>query len=157
MMQAATGVMFLMSSLYGTSQANAQTVPLNVTTNTAPQISTSTDNRPLTDTKDIEAYLRKELVSRPILIEIARCESTFRQYGKDGRPLRGIENPLDVGVFQINEHYHADTAKKLGLDLATVEGNVAYGKYLYGKYGTSPWVHSSKCWAGGDLALLTYK
>jgi soluble lytic murein transglycosylase-like protein len=156
MMEAATGVMFLMSSLYGAGQANAQSVPVTSTISSS-QATATADIRPLTDQKEIEAYIRKELASKPILIEIARCESTFRQYGKDGKVIRGLENPLDVGVMQINEHYHADTAKRLGYDLYTVEGNIAYGKYLYSKYGTSPWVHSSSCWAGADLAELTYK
>jgi len=48
--------------------------------------------------------------------------------------------------MQINEYYHTDKAKKLGLNLRTVEGNLAYAKYLYDKEGTQPWISSSKCW-----------
>ncbi len=151
MMQAATGVVFLMSSLYGAGQANAQTIQTAAVIS-ATTATTTTELSSSTDSKAIETYIRKELASTPILIEVARCESTFRQYGKDGRVIRGIENPLDVGIFQINEHYHADTAKKLGYDIYTIEGNVAYGKYLYNKNGTKDWYASSPCWAGKNLA-----
>ncbi|MDB5238808.1 MAG: hypothetical protein JWO00_143 [Candidatus Parcubacteria bacterium] len=150
-MQIATGVVFLMSSLYGVSQTDAQTIQ----TAAVISVSDSTTTAGLsssTDSKAIEAYIRKELASTPILIEVARCESTYRQYGKDGRVIRGKENPLDVGVFQINEYYHAQTAKKLGYDIYTIEGNIAYGKYLYSKNGTKDWYASSPCWAGQNLA-----
>ncbi len=152
-MQVATGVVFLMSSLYGAGQANAQTASVaNVMIDTATTTATTTENRPLTDSKDTENYVRKAFAGTPILIEVARCESTFRQFGKDGRVIRGLANPQDVGVMQINEKYHAEEARKLGYDIYTTEGNVAFGKYLYSKFGTDPWVYSSPCWAGTDLA-----
>lgn len=82
----------------------------------------------------------------PILIDVARCESRFRQFDSTGSPLRGIENPADVGVMQINETYHLDTANRLGINIYTLEGNLKYGRYLYETFGSAPWVHSSKCW-----------
>jgi hypothetical protein len=93
----------------------------------------------------------KEFVSSyfadiPIMIDISRCESHFHQYDADGSVYRGQINNLDVGIMQINEHYHADVAKKLGLDLYTMQGNVAYARYLYDKEGTAPWSSSESCW-----------
>jgi hypothetical protein len=82
----------------------------------------------------------------PILAEVAFCESNYHHFDKDGEVLRGIQNPSDIGVMQINERYHAGTAAKLGLDIYTFEGNVAYGRYLYEKEGTRPWNYSSACW-----------
>lgn len=82
----------------------------------------------------------------PVMIEVARCESEFRQFNSDGTVLRGRANSADVGVMQINEKYHADTAVKLGYNIYSLEGNMAYAKYLYDTQGTKPWVHSSKCW-----------
>ena len=102
MMELTTGVVFLMSSLYGSGQANAQTIQTAAVISAQVSATTTTELSTSTDSKAIEAYVRKELASTPILIEVARCESTFRQYGKDGRVIRGKENPLDVGVFQIN-------------------------------------------------------
>lgn len=82
-----------------------------------------------------------------ILIDIARCESHFRHTDKNGNVLRGTITPADVGVMQINERYHLSDSKKLGYDIHTLEGNMAYARYLYEKQGARPWLASSKCWA----------
>ncbi len=91
------------------------------------------------------------------MIAVAKCESHFRQYSPDGSVYRGRVNNKDVGVMQINEYYHADTAKKLGIDIYSVKGNVEYARYLYEKSGTQPWDSSSPCWskskAAAELAL----
>ncbi len=94
-----------------------------------------------------EEYVRQYFKETPILAEIAKCESSFRQYGKDGKALRGIVNSDDVGVMQINTHYHEDDAEKLGINIYTLQGNLEFAKVLYGKYGDKPWVHSSPCWS----------
>lgn len=93
----------------------------------------------------------KEIVTEyfsdtPVLAEVAYCESRFTQFNKDGSVLRGRVNRADVGVMQINEKYHAAAAVRLGYDLYTLEGNIAYARYLYDTQGTRPWVHSSPCW-----------
>lgn len=141
MIETATGVAFLMASLYGAGHANAKTTDVVAPSTTQ----TSSITRTL-DSKQIEAYLREQYSDMPILVEVARCESTFRQYGDNGQVIRGLVNKADVGVMQINERYHAETAEKLGIDIYSIEGNVSFAKYLYGKYGTSPWSSSAKCW-----------
>jgi len=146
MIEVATGVAFLMSSLYGAGQANAQTADTAAVPTTAQPAAIEQTTLKGT-TKDIEAYIRSQTSDMPILVDIARCESTFRQYGSNGEVIRGLVNPADVGVMQINEKYHGDSALKLGYDIYSVEGNVAFAKYLYDKYGTSPWSSSEKCWA----------
>lgn len=93
-----------------------------------------------------EAQVKAYFTDTPILAEIAFCESRYRQFGANGEVLRGVENAQDVGVMQINEKYHLDTAQKLGLNLYTLEGNMAYGRYLYDTQGTKPWNYSSACW-----------
>lgn len=94
-------------------------------------------------TKDKVKEYFKEV---PILAEVARCESEYRQFNSDGSVLRGDHNKQDVGVMQINEKYHLSTSQKLGLNIHTLEGNMAYAKYLYETQGTRPWEYSSKCW-----------
>ncbi len=94
----------------------------------------------------LEMYVRSYFKDKPLLAEISRCESTFRHFDTNGNIVRGIVNKDDVGVMQINEYYHASTAKQLGLDLRTVDGNLAYAKYLYEKEGPKPWSASSPCW-----------
>jgi hypothetical protein len=114
--------------------------------------STLPTNSPQDDTELIAPLTTKEKVVKyfsdlPILIDIAECESNFRQTDKDGEIFRGVRNPLDVGVMQINEKYHLKESKKLGYDIYSVEGNIAYARFLYEKEGARPWLASSKCWA----------
>lgn len=79
------------------------------------------------------------------MIEIAKCESHLRQW-VDGKVLAGIVNPKDRGLFQLNAFYHKEAALKMGLDIETAEGNIAYAKHLYENEGTRPWDASKKCW-----------
>jgi len=105
-----------------------------------------------------EAYVRNYFSDIPVLAEVARCESTFRQTDKSGNIIRGKANRFDVGVMQINEHYHLERAKKIGLDIYTLEGNMAYARELYEDSGTKPWMASSPCWSGsGQEALAENK
>jgi len=94
-----------------------------------------------------ESIVREYFKDIPKLAEVARCESHFRQNDSFGKTFRGVVNVLDVGVMQINEYYHKDTAFKLGFDIYSVEGNMAYGRYLYEKEGLDPWNSSSPCWS----------
>ncbi|NQV92971.1 hypothetical protein HQ403_00555 [Candidatus Kaiserbacteria bacterium] len=101
----------------------------------------------------VEQYVRIYFSDIPIMTEIAECESRFRQFDIDGDVLRGEKNRRDVGVMQINEDFHLDTALEKELNLYTLEGNLAYARALYEKMGTKPWKHSKKCWGGMVLAL----
>lgn len=143
MIEVATGVAFLMSSLYGAGHVNASVPQIADAPTTMQAVGIA---RNFSESKQIEAYVREQFADTQILVDVARCESTFRQFGEDGTVIRGKVNKADVGVMQINEKYHAETALKLGYDIYSVEGNVAFGKYLYKKYGTSPWYSSSACW-----------
>lgn len=97
---------------------------------------------------DVARYVKEYFTDIPIMAEIARCESTYRHTDPFGDVLRGVVNSKDVGVMQINEYYHADAAKKLGMNLHSFEGNLAYARYLYEKEGVRPWKSSAKCWKG---------
>ncbi len=108
--------------------------------------------------KNVEAYVRNYFKDIPILAEVSRCESGFRQFGKDGKVLRGMAVPADVGVMQINEKYHGARAKKLGYDIYTLDGNLGYARYLYehggdngDSLGNRPWLASAPCW--GKIAV----
>ena len=100
----------------------------------------------------VEQYVRGYFAAEPIMAEIARCESRFKQFDSDGSIHRGVVNRSDLGVMQVNEYYHGKVADKLGLDLYTIQGNVAYAKYLYEKEGTTPWLSSSPCWSKSKVA-----
>lgn len=135
MIELTTSLFIFISALHSGMPLTAATAYADATTTISAQI-------PL----NLEAYVREYYKDTPILAEISKCESTFKHYDKNGNVLRGKVDSRDVGVMQINEYYHADEAKKLGYDLETVEGNLAYAKYLYEKEGVDPWSHSAKCW-----------
>lgn len=90
----------------------------------------------------------------PTLKRICSCESTGRpdneprQFDSDGNVLRGIINPLDTGMCQINLKYHEATAIRMGLDLETAYGNASYANWLFDTQGATPWEWSRSCWGG---------
>lgn len=94
---------------------------------------------------DIEGFVHASYEDIPLLIEIAKCESRIRHFDEGERVFRGV-NTADVGVMQINEFYHLKRSQKLGFNIYTPEGNVAYARFLYEKEGTKPWKASEKCW-----------
>jgi hypothetical protein len=96
---------------------------------------------------DTEAAVREYFSDIPVMIQIARCESTFRHTLADGKVLTGRVDSDDTGVMQINLRYHAETADELGLDLFDLHDNMAYARDLYERQGTRPWSASAPCWA----------
>ena len=113
------------------------------------QISTETveaEKVALSSVSSIENVIREHFKDTPIMIDIARCESEFRQFNNSGTVLK---NPTSSakGVFQIMESLHKAPAARLGFDILTLEGNLAYAQYLYEKEGTRPWNASAKCWS----------
>lgn len=96
----------------------------------------------------VEQQVREVFADTSDMIEIARCESKFRQFTDAGNVLRGGYGGQMVGVFQLYESVHASAAEAQGYDLATLSGNIAYAEYLYNKSGTTPWNSSADCWQG---------
>ena len=86
--------------------------------------------------KTIEEKIREEFTDAPIMIQIARCESGFKNV-----PSR----TGDYGPFQINQ-VHLRTLNRLGLDRTNVDDNISYARYLYNQGGTSAWYMSRHCW-----------
>jgi hypothetical protein len=93
-----------------------------------------------------ETIVREYFSDIPVMIEIARCESTFRHTLSDGSVLRGQVDPADTGVMQINKRYHQATANAMNLNLDTIYDNMAYARHLYETQGLQPWRASSACW-----------
>ncbi|MFA6253691.1 MAG: hypothetical protein WC640_00300 [Candidatus Paceibacterota bacterium] len=79
-------------------------------------------------------------------LRIANCESTFRQYDENGKAMRGDKNPLDVGIFQINEKYHLSQSQALGFDIHKTNDNIEYAMWLMKKEGNRHWNWSKPCW-----------
>jgi hypothetical protein len=95
---------------------------------------------------EVEKQVRSYFKEVPAMVEIARCESKFRQYNDSGTVLRGGAGAGMVGVFQFYESIHAPAAKALGQDLTKLDGNLAYARHVYDTQGTTPWNSSRDCW-----------
>lgn len=87
------------------------------------------------------AYIREQLGQ--MYVEIADCESNLRQFNEDGTVL--ISRTNDVGIMQINLAAHRETAERLGIDIYTLEGNVAYASILVANRGAQDWYMSRDC------------
>ncbi len=98
-----------------------------------------------------EAVVREYFSDIPVMIDVARCESHFRHTLADGTVLRGVVDKRDTGVMQINTYYHGQAAIRMGLDLTSLEDNLAYARSLYERQGTQPWSASRPCW-GAQIA-----
>jgi hypothetical protein len=102
--------------------------------------------REVTPSNETERIVRSYFRDIPIMVEIARCESTFRHTLADGSVLQGRVDPDDTGVMQINKFFHEETATNMQLDLDDIYHNMAYARYLYETQGTQPWSASMPCW-----------
>lgn len=99
-----------------------------------------------------EAIVRQYFADIPIMIQVARCESTFRHHLADGSVLQGFVDNDDTGVMQINKRFHLKTATEMGFDIEDIYDNMAYARYLYERQGVQPWNASRPCW-GNTLAM----
>jgi|SRR3989338_650928 len=150
MIEITTSIMLLLSIFYGPATAEAKTIE-NI-----PSIMSSINDPVIVDgialmaptriTQSVESDVREYFRDIPILAEVAKCESGFKHVGGNGEIIKGKVNRGDLGVMQINKYYHEKDALKLGLDLKTLQGNMAFARKLYDKYGTNPWQSSSECW-----------
>ena len=93
-----------------------------------------------------ERIVRTYFKDVPVMIQIARCESTFRHTLEDGSVLKGVVDPADTGVMQINKRYHQRAATAMNLNLDDIYQNMAYARHLYETQGLRPWNASAGCW-----------
>jgi hypothetical protein len=86
----------------------------------------------------VEDVVRFYFADVPIMIDIARCESGFRQFNSDGSVLFDRSGTY-VGIYQIAYALHTPKASSMALDLTTLDGNLGYARHLYNSSGTNPW------------------
>ena len=113
---------------------------------------TNSEPSAIVDEHGVETIVRNYFSDIPVMIQVAKCESTFRHTLADGSVLRGKVDSADTGVMQINTRYHGKTADELGLNLENIYDNMAYARHLYEAQGTQPWSASSPCW-GRTIAM----
>lgn len=100
----------------------------------------------LPQAQPLEQYVEIYFADEPIMIEIAQCESRMRQFDSKGSILKN-PNSSAIGLMQIMSSVHSDTADKLGIDIYTIQGNLAYARHLYDEQGVAPWNASKSCWS----------
>jgi len=124
-----------------------------VTTASTADLGTTTQSTTMPASQSVEEYVREYFQDAPVMIDIARCESRFRQLAADGSVLKNPHSTA-MGAFQIMASIHAAPAQKnLGLNIYTLQGNAGYARYLYESQGTVPWNSSKACWSkSGHLA-----
>lgn len=107
-----------------------------------------------------EAEEEKPQALPQVMLDIGWCESRNDQ-SKTGYNYRHREITLadgsttterylwsrDIGRFQINDYYHTEAARRLGMDIYTEEGNTLYALRLYNTNGTKDWNASKPCWS----------
>ena len=109
--------------------------------------STAVASSSLATRAEVEKRVREYFKDAPNMIEIARCESNFRQFTDAGNVLRGGMGGQMVGVYQFYESVHSSAAKALGFDISSLEGNLAYARHVYEAQGTTPWSSGQSCWS----------
>lgn len=105
----------------------------------------------------VEEEVSEFFADTPVMRQIAKCESNFRQFNSDGTPLRGGWGGGMIGVFQFHERIHSAAAHALGYDLATLEGNLGYAQHVYQTSGTAPWNSAKSCWEHAEVPLTIKK
>ena len=132
MIELTTSLVMLASAFIPTANAQTDAGGQATSTQATTTVAQVKSDLPLS-TVSVEAYVRDYFRDTPILAEIAKCESTFRQFYPDGTIVRGRVNKADIGVMQINTYYHGESAEKLGFDIYSIDGNLGYAKWLYAK------------------------
>lgn len=121
----------------------------NIETKPEPQqiaVVQKAEKSPKLGDSEVEAAVRSYFEDIPVMVSIARCESTFTHTLTDGSVLKGRVDSADTGVMQINLRYHEQRAESLGYDLHDLNDNLAYARKLYEEQGTRPWNSSAPCW-----------
>jgi hypothetical protein len=93
-----------------------------------------------------EAFLRSYFHDIPVMVEIARCESGFRNVQSGLQQPYGRERSF--GFFQIHEPDWHQQAVSLGLTEYQTDAmhNVLMARHIYNTQGLSAWRASKHCW-----------
>lgn len=139
---ATTTISIDLSASTSTATSSAAVATTTVATSTTPTLLVHTN-------VGIEDKVRAAFTDAPIMVNVAKCESRFRQYTDSGNVLYSGYNNGMVGIFQLYASIHQKAALAMGFDITGIDGNIGYAHYLYNEQGTDPWLDSFKCWNPG--------
>lgn len=97
---------------------------------------------------EIDRLAIKYNVSSSTVRAVAKCES--QMYGNavnHNRDSNGVIWSTDKGYLQINDYYHQEPMRKLGLDIDNEWDSLEYGFMLMANQGLKPWSASRHCWS----------
>lgn len=106
--------------------------------------------REFTDVEKWKVFLLEEIQRNgftyrdfALMSRTVACESSWRQYSKNGEVL--VSKTNDIGLAQINKLAHKETYTKMNLDPNDPYDNLKYAIFLYKKSGLFPWRYSGAC------------
>lgn len=100
-----------------------------------------------TISSEVARLSKKYNVNETLVRKIIKCESKgFSNIVNNNINKKGEVWSKDFGSMQINDYFHLDTMKKLGLDYYDEYDSLEYGIMLLAKEGTKPWNASKSCW-----------
>lgn len=125
----------------------------NVATST-PQVATATPlvvaimPKAASFDSEVVRLAKKYAVSESLSRNIIKCEGLqYKTLGNNKNYRNGVHWSTDIGWWQVNDYYHAKTAKRMGLNLYNDWDNLEYGFWLLSKQGSQPWSASRHCWS----------
>src|SRR3989338_10863776 len=83
-----------------------------VTTASTADLGTTTQSTTMPASQSVEEYVREYFQDAPVMIDIARCESRFRQLAADGSVLKNPHSTA-MGAFQIMASIHAAPRRRI--------------------------------------------
>lgn len=94
------------------------------------------------DRENVKNLILSVFPDAPIMVQVCKGESGLRHWKNDGSVVRGIVDPDDTGLCQINKRYWKKEAEKLGLDFEnSIEDNVKMARHIYDTQGITAWVY----------------
>lgn len=94
---------------------------------------------------DLARQIRALFPDAPIMVRVAMCESGLI-HRKDGELIRNQEGSSAKGTFQVLMRVHAPQMYKMGLNPERTDDYLAYVRFLFDRYGFTPWQSSQHCW-----------
>ena len=85
--------------------------------------------------------------SEDLEARIIYCESENKADAVNYNKINGEVWSIDYGYWQLNDYYHEEAAKEMGLDIKVPADNLEYGRWLLKKEGVKPWEASRYCWS----------